>query len=459
MLEILAGRLMAPYVGVSLETFTGIIGTVLAGIALGSAVGGRMADKRDPVPLIAAAYGFGGVLAWASIPIVAALGPGANAEPAAIVVLTATAFFAPAAVLSAVTPMVAKAQLSSLDDTGAVVGELSAFGTAGALVGTFLTGFVLVAAFPTRTIIIIVGALLVAGAVLLSLRGARVTPPLAAIVVGAAVLGVSLVTPSRCDEETAYNCVRIEADDNNPSGRSLYINYLRNSYVDLDDPANLEFRYVRLLANVVDSMREGPVRAAHIGGAGVAFPRYVEATRPGSKQVVLEIDGELIDIAERDLGLVLGDNLSVVVGDARLALVDLETDGFDVIVGDAFSGITVPWHLTTSEVAAEFDRLLVDDGIYVMNVIDGGSNRFVRSQLATLAEHFDHVGVIVSNDGTPPEFVVNQVIFASDTAFGPMTIQTSDGAAILGPAVHQLIDGARVLTDDFAPVDQLTKNE
>ena len=160
-LEILAGRLMAPYVGVSLETFTGIIGTVLAGIALGSAVGGRLADKGNPVALIAGAYGFGGILAWASIPIIAALGPGMSAQPASIVALTATAFFAPAAALSAVTPMAAKAHLTDLDETGAVIGDLSASSTAGALCGTFLTGFVLVAALPTSTIILIVGSVLV----------------------------------------------------------------------------------------------------------------------------------------------------------------------------------------------------------------------------------------------------------------------------------------------------------
>lgn len=94
-LEILAGRLLAPYIGVSLDTFTGIIGTILAGIAAGAAVGGTLADKQDPVRLIARALFFGGALTWASIPIATALGPNLGTGPAAIVTLTAAAFFLP----------------------------------------------------------------------------------------------------------------------------------------------------------------------------------------------------------------------------------------------------------------------------------------------------------------------------------------------------------------------------
>ena len=161
MLEIVAGRLMAPYVGVSLQTFTGIIGTVLAGIALGAAAGGSLADRHDPRILIPWALGVGGALTWASLPIITLLGPAMGSGPVAIVGLTAAAFLAPATVLSAIGPLVAKLRLGSLDETGSVVGGLSAAGTAGALAGTFLTGFVLVAALPSRPVVLLIGAVLI----------------------------------------------------------------------------------------------------------------------------------------------------------------------------------------------------------------------------------------------------------------------------------------------------------
>ena len=457
-LEILAGRLMAPFVGVSLETFTGIIGTVLAGIAVGNAIGGRMADRRDPIPLIASAFGFGGILAWVSIPAVATVGPHVSTEPPAIVLLAAAAFFAPAAVLSAIGPMVAKIQLSTLAETGSVVGDLSATATIGALFGTFFTGFVLVASLPTRATIVVLGSALIATALTLTM-GSRKRPPAAVIVVALIALTTSVATSNSCDVETAYSCVRIVADERGrPAGRSLFINYLRNSYVDLEDPTYLEFRYMRLFGDAIDALDAGPLTTLHVGGAGFTMPGYVEATRPGSNNLVLEIDGGLVDLAERELGLVLGPLMQVIVGDARLTLDDLVTDGFDLIIGDAFSDLSVPWHLTTAEVIAEFDRLLKTEGIYVMNVIDGGENRFARAELATLARYFDHVAFIVPTNGVPETFPVNQIIMASDAPLPELTIDIADGRILIGSEIENLISGVRILTDDFAPVDHLTLN-
>ena len=169
-LEILAGRLLAPYVGVTLETFTAIIGTVLAGIALGAWLGGRAADRRSPARLLGPLLIAGGLLSLAAPTIVELLGPGLQRRrPVEIVILTALAFLLPAVVLSAVTPVVVKLQLADLARTGTVVGRFSAVGTAGAIFGTFLTGFVLLAAFPTRPIVFGVGTALVVWGLALTL--------------------------------------------------------------------------------------------------------------------------------------------------------------------------------------------------------------------------------------------------------------------------------------------------
>src|SRR5262249_20126715 len=164
MLEILAGRLLAPYVGISLETYTSVIGTVLAGIALGAWGGGKIADRIDPRRLLGATVALGGVFALLTIPIVRALGgqsTGAGRGRGSSLFLTFSAFFLPAVVLSAVTPMVIKLQLRDLDRTGGVVGRLSGISTFGALVGTFVTGYVLLAAAPTQTIIDVIGGSLI----------------------------------------------------------------------------------------------------------------------------------------------------------------------------------------------------------------------------------------------------------------------------------------------------------
>ncbi|QGG94780.1 fused MFS/spermidine synthase [Actinomarinicola tropica] len=462
-LEILAGRLLAPYVGVSLETYTGIIGTILAAIAFGTAVGGRLADRLDPRRLLGPSLIAGGALAWLSLPALAALGPGAGEGPAAIVLLTTVAFFLPAAVLSAISPMVAKLRLDDVAHTGEVVGGLSAAGTAGALVGTFLTGFVLVAAWPTRPIVLAIGAALVLSGLLVWFRHAsRMPRPGAAALTLAVVVGsggLAAADTSPCRWETAYFCITIERDLTNPSGRVLWLDTLRHSYVDLDDPSHLEFRYIRLFDDVASAtMPEGPLDALHLGGGGFTFPRHLDAARPGSTNLVLEIDDELVRIAEDHLDLEQGPGLRVVTGDARLALDDLDDDAVDLVVGDAFGGLSVPWHLTTREVVEAIDRVMRPDGVYVANVIDGGSARFARAQAATLAAELEHVAVILpptASGGRP----VNHVLVASDAPLdallAPGAVPAEDGRVLTGGAAREWIGDAEVLTDDHAPVDQL----
>jgi MFS family permease len=457
-LEIIAGRLMAPYVGISLETFTGIIGTVLAGIAVGAALGGRLADRRDPRTMIGPALVIGGALTWLSLPIVTEFGPHVGSGPGAIVILTSAAFFFPVAVLSAVSPMIAKLRLASLDETGSVVGGLSAAGTVGALAGTFLTGFVLVAAIGSKSIVITVGAVLIAAGVVATFWLRRRPPVVAALILAMAVVwtGVNVATATQpCEHETAYYCVRIERVPGDPAARNLYLDRLRHAYVDLNDPTKLDVRYVRLFADVAEGLPAGPLNVLHIGGGGFSFPRYLAAVRAGTTNRVLEIDGELVQIAKDELGLVENKLLRVDVGDARLALKGLPSHSYDLVVGDAFAGESVPWHLTTAEVAREISRLLAPGGIYVMNVIDGGSSAFARAELATLTDRFDHVAAILPPGAIPEHSPVNQVLVASQAVLPYLAIPPADGRIIDGHELVRYIGNARRLTDDYAPVDQL----
>ena len=169
---------------------------------------------------------------------------------------------------------------------------------------------------------------------------------------------------------------------------------------------------------------------------------------------MLEIDAALIEVAREELGFD-DDRTTVDVGDARLTMHNIATDSTDVVVGDAFASTSVPWHLTTVEVIDEIDRILRPDGIYVMNVIDGGPNRYARAQTATLAERFEHVAVIVPDGGVPDDERVNQILIGSHRPIPRPTIDRSDGQLLTGTDVDDFIDGARPLTDDFAPVDQL----
>lgn len=475
-LEILAGRLLAPYIGVTLETFTGIIGVVLAGIALGTWLGGRIADRVDPRRVLPHTVILGGALAIAAVPLIRWLGPSLSGTgPTGVVVLTTVGFLVPSALLSAASPLVVKIVLNDLALTGHVVGRLSAIGTAGSLVGVFITGFVLIAAFATTPVIIATGLGLVAGGVWLwwYLRrldhdrshrgGAGKFFVIGGVIFALLASGAAVTASGPCQIESAYFCARVEPDPNRIGGRTLYLDTLRHSYVDLDDPTHLQFNYIEVfadLAAVIDA--PAGLRSVHIGGGGFTFPRYLDVIQPDSSNLVLEIDGVLLDLARSDLGLVTSDRLEVRIGDARTAVRGLPDDDVDLIIGDAFGGLAVPWHLTTREFVTDVARVLRPEGLYALNVIDRPPNRFAKAEVATIAAVFAHVGVIAPTEYLSDRDGGNFVVIASQSPIDGVAIEallTARNARevlLIEPAeISDWIAGAMVLTDDHAPVDQL----
>ena len=156
--------------------------------------------------------------------------------------------------------MVVRGTLTDVETSGSIVGRLSGVGTVGAITGTFLTGFVLLGLVPTRLLIVAVGlGLVVVGAALTVWlrRGGR--GPAAVLVVAALLTGaLALALPSPCDAESAYYCIAIERDPSDPDVRILVLDDLTHAAVDLADPTNLEFGYVRRFADATAPLRAEP---------------------------------------------------------------------------------------------------------------------------------------------------------------------------------------------------------
>ncbi len=469
-LEISAGRLLAPYVGVSLTTYTGIIGAILAGIALGAWLGGRAADAIGPLPLIGPAFIFGGISAIAAVPIVGVIGEIGLGEGLVPIVILATAgFVVPAAGLSAIGPVLVRGTLTDLATSGSIVGRLSAIATVGAITGTFVTGFVLVGLVPTRLLIVSVGlGLAVVGAVLTVWLRQGGRGSAAALIVAALLTGtVALASPSPCDAESAYYCIAIETDRGDPDVRILVLDNLTHAATNLRDPTDLRFGYIRRFADATVPLRDALGRAPdvlHIGGGGFTFPRYLEAIHAGARQTVLELDPRVLEVARSELGFVPSEGIDVRLGDARQSIRALPSDSYDLVIGDAFGGLAVPWHLTTTAFLDEVTRVLRPDGAYLANLIDYPPLAFVRAEAATLATRFEHVTVIGARRIIEGEDGGNLVLVASDATLDRSAVEAAIEArgeseptvvmtepveleAFIGPSV--------VLTDDFAPVDQL----
>ncbi len=168
------------------------------------------------------------------------------------------------------------------------------------------------------------------------------------------------------------------------------------SYVDLDEPTHLEFEYARRLAHVVDAAADegAPFDVVHLGGGALTLPRYVVATRPGSRQDVVEADLGLLALVAEHLPVPDGSGIAVHGADARAWLEAAPARSADLVVGDVFGGSRVPAHLTSVEYAREVERVLRPDGCYVANLADGAPFAFLRPQLATLAAVFEEVALI-----------------------------------------------------------------
>lgn len=466
-IEIVAGRLIAPNVGVSLYTWTSVIGVVLAGIAIGNWLGGKLADRRPGRTTLSAIY-LAGAAASALIlffarDVDAFTGP--TSWPAIVQVLwiTTLMFFLPSIVLGMPTPMLVKLTLPSLDSTGRIVGDVQAAATAGSIVGVFITGYFLISWFGTRAIVagVVVVLLLLAALSHPYLtdtsrvaRAVQGQPALAIVpaVVLVAALGLAMTADSKCIKESNYFCIDVGPDATGVN-RELRLDLLIHGIVNPDNPAELIYPYEKLYQQVTEATfpKGEPLTSFQIGGGTYSFPRYLAANFD-ARSVVAEIDPEVTEVGRSQLGLEDTPEIEIVHEDARLALRERPSDErYDLVLGDAFNDIAVPYHLTTKEFNEMVADHLTERGIYLINVVDGRDYDFLRSFMKTLTETFPNVGLMT----VPGQAVQGErATFVVVAGRAPLpNLPTIVGLDRLQPFFQE--KDTVELTDDHVPVDQL----
>ena len=279
-----------------------IIGVVLAGIALGSWLGGRLADRIDPEVLLPARW------RWAARPpSPPSRSSGRSVRRPCRPTRRRSSSSPPPASSSRRRCSARRHRSSSRSSsarwpsTGRIVGRLSALGTAGSLVGVFLTGFVFVAEFPITPVVIALGLVLVAVGAGLWFHLGRRQPGravAAGVILGVVASGVAVAAPPPCDVETAYYCASVLRDVDRPSGRLLRARRppprLRRSRRP-DVPRVHATPSCSATSSTAPGRRAEPIDAVHLGGGGFTIPRYLAATRPGSDSLVLELDPGVVD--------------------------------------------------------------------------------------------------------------------------------------------------------------------
>ena len=476
-IEIVAGRILAPSIGVSLYTWTSIIGIVLAGISLGNYVGGVIADRFPHRYVLGLILLASGVSSLSILPLIEVTADGFLSFPIAvrIVLLTTALFFVPSLLLGMVTPIVIKLRLSDLAQTGNIVGKTYAVSTAGSIFGTFITGFVLIQWIGTRSILLAVAAVLL----LLAIAFGRlwetkiVAATFLAIFVGVSAITVkmdALETP--CQVESSYFCIRVlEEVSSGREIRVLILDNLKHSFVDLNDPTFLVYGYEKLFADITTYVGE---RNPHfvslfIGGGGYTMPRFVETRYPESTVEVIEIDPAVTEVAYDYLGMPRNTRIVTYNSDARRIFLELPENSYDLVAGDAFDHFSVPYHLTTLEFNERVKEVLKDGGLYTVNVIDKlHSGRFLRAIVHTLEQTFDFVYIMKDTVDWSQDGRDTFVVMASDTPISFSDIEKANTNA--GRSTHLTLKHIMptetysswiaaknniLLTDDFVPVDNL----
>jgi spermidine synthase len=253
----------------------------------------------------------------------------------------------------------------------------------------------------------------------------------------------------------------IEPDRFVPGSYTLIVDGTPQSHVNLDDPGQLFFEYIQRMGHVIDQlgMPGEPITAVHLGAGALTLPRYIHATRPGSRQQVVELESDLVDFVRQELPLPRGAQIRVRHGDAREVLGKLP-DGLrgavDLVVVDVFSGSRTPAHVTSIEFYEEVAAVLKPDGIVLVNVADGPGLAFVRGQAATLRHVFGEVAALADASLLKSRRYGNVVLVASRAelpidwlprllAGGPHPAKV-----IAGREIVDFIAGAKIVLDATA---------
>jgi hypothetical protein len=422
-LEILAGRILAPYLGVSLYTWTSIIGVILAGITFGNYLGGLLADRMASRALLRRIFLYSALIVVATVVLAPAAADRIASAPIPPCWLRRRPFWSRAR-SSARSPdrrqaLVAKPGRCRRHDRSPLrrVGGWQ-------YRRHFPDRLLLIDLFGSRTTVWLIAAiLLLCGLAVGSWRGPRAGRgfPLLILVLFLAVSPLLVATealPGPCLAETSYFCMRIENTTmlDGRAARGLFLDRLMHSALVDGDPSALGYDYERVYRAFTEEqlVRDPALRLLVIGAGGYSFPRYMTAYHPAATVETLEIDPGVVRFNERYLGLPTDSPIITHIGDARLFLNSTEANGvapqgaYQVVQGDAFNDVSVPCHLTTREFDTLVHRSMTPDGVFLVNVVDSGhEGRFVQAYTNTLRAVFGNVMVTRSTvrsgiPATPP---------------------------------------------------------
>ncbi|ABX13031.1 spermidine synthase [Nitrosopumilus maritimus] len=421
-LEIATSRILTPVFGSTIYTWGSLIGVILSGLSLGYFLGGRIADKHPKFDKICGIV-FSVGLFIVGMPFFAshvvdfslAIMPISQYTP---LLATFLLLMLPSVLLGFVSPYVIKLGTKSLQKVGNMSGNLYSIATVGSIFGTFVTVFVLIPNVTVHQIIFGLGIALIAS----SLIGLKISPKIIAIgiviilIVPWSSFSVSTISHNGMlifEKETMFSHLDIiEYGDN----RSLYLDGLRHSSMNMRDPLDLVIDYTEYF-HLGMMFNPAAKDILFVGGGGFSGPKNFLALYPDTKIDVIEIDSDVIDVAKTYFNLETNPRLQIFNDDARkhLSMFDKK---YDLIILDAYATNYVPYHLMTHEFFQLLEKRLEPNGIVVSNLIgsiEGNNSPLVRSVYKTMKETFPVSYVFPTEE--KPTFIQNIMIVSSNQPY------------------------------------------
>lgn len=475
-LELVASRVLAPYFGTSNLVWTSVIGIILLSSSIGNYIGGIIADKQKLstnlkiiliVSFVSIIY-----IPYIQVEVLGIISSMFDDIKIGAILSTILLFFIPSLLIGTLSPMILKSKLDSMESAGKTSGKISAIATIGGIVGTFLGGFYLIPNFGSVYILYMLALSFIYLIPLvdfkLTLRsiGLIILATIACLLVTMydlemnEIAGVQVkndvIDTGAVSYDTQYGRVIIYntmRDENEVRILNIDSGYESATYINKDKRNDLVFEYTKFY----DLMFKANIdikNALMIGGAGYNYPKYYISNYLDKNLDVVEIDGEITEIAKeyfylndliRDYDLEKNKRLGLITEDGRVYL-NQNTKKYDAILNDAFAGNSPAKTLTTKEAVEKIKSSLNKNGVYLTNIIsslEGDKSKFLRAEVNTLKQVFENV------------YIVPCVDYPTTEARNIMVIATDDELIIENTYELSLDENEIILTDDYCPVDTL----
>ena len=464
-LELIAARVLSPYVGSSNVVWTSIIGIILVSMSLGYWLGGKKADKEASGNVLSRLL-LGSALFTSIIPLLETIvvrefaGIVSNLIVAAIL-CAIIVFSIPSFILAMISPFAVKMKSMQETEIGSLSGRISSLSTIGSITGTFLMGFVLIPNIGVTNINIGITILLVVMSILArdDINKKYILSTISLVVVMIILMFIGkwvfkLANPEiLVDTDSQYSRIWVkQVNTAKTTYKTLQVDTGLESYIDTET-GEMGAMYLRYY-DLFEYLNKDAKSTLMIGGAAYTYPiHYLQKYQDKTIDVV-EIDEKMTQIAEEQFGLNAKDKrLKIYTQDGRSYL-NYSENKYDTILIDAFKGLNAPFELTTYEALVHAKNMLNDNGIVLTNIIsslEGEDTDFIEYEYATYKAVFDDVKIFQVQDR---DYTESQNLILVGIKGNPQINEDKyeEYKNYLNMEITNFETDKKIVTDDFAPI-------